>query len=380
MKNFSLNLLSITVALFMMLNVYLATTDQLYLYKTAFYNRVGIEDYKIFDNRDIPNGTPEPWLRSKFYNQLALDTTTSKMLTDYESVGYAVIYKDSLIYEKYFNGYSDSSHTNSFSMAKSMVSLLIGKALEEGKIKSIDEPVANYLEAFKTEEKKTITIKNVLQMSSGLSWDENYGDDILSGLVSQTAKGYYYGDLHKVINDLTVIEVPGTLHRYKSGDTEVLGMILEQATGEKLATYFSKKIWSQIGAEQSSWWSIDEKGHEKAYCCVNSSVTDFARIGKLMLHKGNWNGKQIIDSNWIMQSAQPCLIKDKEGKQCDYYGLQWWLEKQEGHNVIFARGHLGQFIFVIPDLELVIVRLGKKNDKMCIPQYIKGGINLIKKI
>ncbi len=346
------------------LQVYLGFTDQVYLYKTAIYNRVGIEDYKIFSNRTIANASPQAWQKSSKYNKYELPKNILDTLTKYQTVGYVVIHKDSLLHEQYWEGYSDTSLSNSFSVAKSVISLLVGIAIEEGKIKSVDESIATYLPTFNTPTKNKITIKHLLTMSSGLNWDENYGDDILSGLVSQTAKGYYYYDLPKAVSSLEPLpsEQPsGSKYRYKSGDTQLLGLVLQAATGQKIADYASSKIWKKIGAEQPALWSLDKaEGTEKAYCCFNSNAKDFARIGQLVLNNGKWNGETVVPEKWLKESFTPSGLPTDENEICDFYGYQWWLLNFDGMQLHYARGILGQYIITIPEKQLVIVRLGKK--------------------
>jgi CubicO group peptidase (beta-lactamase class C family) len=152
---------------------------------------------------------------------------------------------------------------------------------------------------------------------------------------------------------------PGTLHEYKSGDTQLLGMILEKATGKKVAAYASEKLWVPMGAEHAALWSTDSKdGLAKAFCCFNTNARDFARIGQLMLDSGRWKGNSIIDSAYYVSSIKPCGINDETGKPCNYYGFQWWLVP-DAPGVFYARGILGQYIIAIPAENIVIVRLGK---------------------
>ena len=239
-------------------------------------------------------------------------------------------------------------------MAKSITSLLIGAALKEGKIKSIEEPVGNYLPEFATGEKAKVRIIDLLTMSSGTNWDESYSNPF-----SVTAELYYGDDAYKTATGVKMIKQPGTYHTYKSGDTQLLGLILEKATGKSLSAYASEKLWQPIGAQHPALWSTDkEGGNEKAYCCFNSNARDFARIGQLMLDSGRWKGTEIITPAYYTQSVKPCMIPDEDGKPCDYYGLQWWLVPYEP-GVFYARGILGQYIIVMPAKHMVIVRLGK---------------------
>jgi CubicO group peptidase (beta-lactamase class C family) len=278
-----------------------------------------------------------------------------------QSLEFLIIKDDSLLYEQYWENYKPNSASNSFSMAKSITSILIGIAVDEGKIKSIDEPVGNYLEHFKSVKNEKLTIRHLLMMCSGLSWDESY-----SSLFSITTEAYYGNDLEALVKTLHVVEEPGKTFEYMSGNTLLLGMIVEKATEMKLSDYAGEKLWKPLGASLQAQWSLDHAdGTEKAYCCFYSNARDFARLGQLFLNKGKWNDKQIVSESWVEQSIAPIMVKDKSGKVCDWYGFQWWLMKRKGRNVFYARGLYGQYILVVPDERLVIVRLGKsQGDKV----------------
>jgi CubicO group peptidase (beta-lactamase class C family) len=168
------------------------------------------------------------------------------------------------------------------------------------------------------------------------------------------------------------------LHSYKSGDTQLLGLLLEKATGKSLSDYAAEKLWQPLGAQHPALWSVDhENGHEKAYCCFNSNTRDFARIGKLMLDSGKINGQAIIDSQYYALSIKACAIPDANGKACDYYGFQWWIDP-EHPEIFYARGILGQYIIVIPSRKEIIVRLGKKTSPFrehTVPKEVRYLIN-----
>jgi len=326
-----------------------------YLFKAVYYNFAGIDDYKIFSNTRVANDQPQPWPVSSSYNDIRVPDSLTLMLKELQTVALLVIKNDSLLYENYQDGYSDSSLSNSFSVAKSITSLLIGIAIKEGKIKSVDETVGHYLPEFKDGLATKLTIRHLLTMSSGSNWDESYANPL-----SVTTEAYYGSDLYKTATGVKIINEPGTLHSYKSGDTELLGLILEKATGKSLSEYASEKLWKQIGAMHPALWSTDHKnGTEKAYCCFNTNARDFARLGQLMLDSGKWKGVPIIDSDYYWQSITACKISDGSGKPCDYYGFQWWL-RPTYHGVFYARGILGQYVIVIPSQKMIVVRLGKK--------------------
>lgn len=361
--------------LFLIANVIIWITDTTYIYKALVYQKPNIDDLDLFEYRVIENkARKEPWKTASDYNKKKLTKRLRQKLEDNESVAFLVVKNDSILYEEYWDGYSAASFSNSFSMAKSIVSILIGIAVDEGKIKSIDDPVGNYLPEFKEGEKAEITIRHVLQMASGLSFQESYSTPF-----NNTTDAYYGKDLRKLINSLTVREKPGTVSRYKSGDTQLLEMLLVAATGNTLSEYASEKLWSRIGAEHEARWSLDHKnGDEKAYCCFYSNARDFARIGKLYLQGGIWNDSQVVSKEWIIQSLTPNMLLNEDGVKTDNYGLQWWIYTTiEGDKVYYARGILGQYIIMIPKKNMVVVRLGKKRNNEMINNHPTDVITFI---
>src|SRR5690606_32584664 len=189
-------------------------------------------------------------------------------LEDLNSVALLRIENGEIVFEKYWDGYSESSLSNSFSMAKSITSLLVGVAIKEGKIGSVDDKVSHYLDGVNEGLAAQLTIRHLLTMSSGSNWSESYQNPL-----SVTTEAYYGSDLVKAMNRLEIKTAPGTLHKYKSGDTQWLGLLLEKATGKSLSEYASEKLWKPMGAEHPALWSTDhEGGVEKAYCCFNTNA------------------------------------------------------------------------------------------------------------
>lgn len=354
-------------------SAYAFISGKTFLFKAVVYNFANIDDYKKFSNNTVAIGKPQPWQISADYNKPVLPDSLLNLLDNLSSVGLLMIRNDSVLVEKYWDGYSDSSLSNSFSMAKSITSLLIGIALKEGKIKSLQEPVGNYLPEFTTAEKAKIKIIDLLTMSSGSDWNESYMNPF-----SVTTEAYYGSDVYKAATGIAVVKPAGTFFSYKSGDTQLLGLVLEKAVGKSLSDYAAEKLWQPLGAEHPALWSTDhEKGNEKAYCCFNSNTRDFARIGKLMLDSGKWNGMAIIDSVYYLNSIKPCGITDEKGISCDYYGYQWWIDPVHP-GIFYARGILGQYIIIIPSKKIIIVRLGKMTSPIrvhTVPKEVRYLIN-----
>jgi CubicO group peptidase (beta-lactamase class C family) len=357
MKKRAIKILYWFLGILIFINLGIIITGNTYLYKTLYYQSAKIDNYKIFENRKVATGKTIIIPESKNYNKIKLDTEWRKILETHKTVAYLVLVDDSITYEEYWDGYSDSSYSGSFSVAKSIISLLIGIAVDEHKIKSVDEKVSDFIPEYKNGLNAKLTIKHLLTMSSGFDWNESYGNPF-----SITAKAYYGSDLTAIINNLKVIEEPGVRFNYQSANTFVLGYILRQATGMTISQYASEKLWKPLGATKDALWSLDKNdGLEKAYCCFNSNARDFSRIGLLALHNGKYDGKQIVSEEYIKASVSAANFKNASGLREYHYGYSWWRAKIFGNDFFYARGILGQFIIVIPQKNMVIVRLGKEN-------------------
>lgn len=339
------------------LGIFLAVPQNHYIVKALRYQKPKIHYYNIFANRVVAKGDPQPWQVAANYNTYSLTDKQLDEFTSTRSVAFLVAQDSLLLFESYWEDYGKDSYSNSFSMAKSFISLLIGCAIDDGYIASLDQPIADFLPEFDEGQKSKITIRHLLTMSSGLSWDEAY-----ASLFSTTTQAYYGKFLRDLVINQTVKNEPGRQFDYLSGDTQLLSIIVAEATGKTVSEYMSEKIWSRIGAENDALWNLDKEGGiEKAFCCFNSNARDFARLGRLILHKGNWDGEQLVSREYLDETLQPTLyLADKElgGIPTERYGHQWWFAKHRDHHVIFARGIMGQYIFVVPDLNMVAVRLG----------------------
>jgi CubicO group peptidase (beta-lactamase class C family) len=313
-------------------------------YTTAF-----LEDYKEFPNRKIEKGVAQPWAMAKDYNAVPTTETLEKTHRELQTIAYVIIKNDSIWHESYFDGFDQNSKSNSFSMAKSIVTMAMGKAIMQGKIKSLDQKVTDFFPELKGKFAKEVTVGDLSSMASGLSWDERYYSPF-----SIVTKAYFHDDLKDVILDLEINEKPGQSFKYLSGATQLLAMCVEKATGQYLSDYVSEHFWQPMGAENESLWQLDHEsdGIEKAYCCISSNARDFARFGKLYLNNGNWNGKPILDSAFVKKCITPRFAESPQ------YGYGWWLHNFLGKDLYYMRGHLGQFVIVIPEDNLIIVRLG----------------------
>ncbi len=336
-------------------SMYIFNVDYLFrAVRTIYFNghtTAFLEDYKYFDNRTISKSSiAQPWPISKNYNKAIPTSALEELNKKTGTVAYLIIKNDSIQYESYFDDYNKDSKSNSFSMAKSIVSASLGKAIMDGKIKSLDQKVSDFFPEFANGKSATMTVGDLSSMSSGLNWDESYYSPF-----SVTTRAYFDPDLNSVILGLKGVEQPGQSFKYLSGNTQLLAMVIEKATGESLASYVSKKFWQPMGAENDALWQTDhEGGIVKAYCCIASNARDFARFGKLYKQSGKWNGEQILDSAFVAKSVTPRFTASPE------YGYGWWLGSYKGKKAFQMRGHLGQYVIVIPEDNMMIVRLGHR--------------------
>lgn len=320
-----------------------------------------IDDYKDFDNNVILAGSPQVWSQHSSYNQIKLDPKFEKELQDFQTAGFILIKDGQLLNEHYFNGYNEKSLTNSFSMAKSIQTLLIGKAIEDGYIKSLDQKITDFLPEYKNDPfGSKCTIGDLAAMTSGYDWEEEYYFPL-----NPTAKAYYGDDLEKQILARKFTSEPGKKFKYLSGNTQLLGIILKRALkGKSISQYTQETLWQPMGMEYDAQWSKDKAdGMEKTYCCFNSDARDFAKLGQLLLNKGNWNGKQIIDSSFIEKITSP-NTKAFNQNEIPVYGYTIWMDPSYKTPFYAMLGHLGQRIIVIPSQNLVVVRTGKTHQDL----------------
>jgi CubicO group peptidase (beta-lactamase class C family) len=307
-----------------------------------------ISDAQFFDTRTVEVGTPAPWKVSEFFYEWDITGDLRKSLEETETVAFLMIRDGEIVFEEYWDGYSDSSRSNSFSMAKSITTMLVQCAIQDGSIKSWDQPVKDFLPELKGEFADELTLRNLCTMTAGLDFNEHYKNPF-----DITAKLYYGPDVEKLMLDnVPVIRKPGLeSFEYQSGATQLLGLCLMRATGKTEAEYASEKLWKPLGAEHSAEWHLDSKdGKELSFCCFNSNARDFARFGQMILQHGNFNGTQILDSAFVDTATFPFAVP--------YYGHSFWICDDYGTHVFYQRGILGQYIIVIPEYEMVIVRLG----------------------
>lgn len=285
-----------------------------------------------------------------------------------QTQAFIVIQNDTILYEKYFNGAARETIVTSFSVAKSFVSALIGAAIADGFIQSVDEPITDYIPELVERDPAfaTITIRDLLRMSSGIKYQET------SFLNGDDSKTYYYPDLRQLaLEETTVIDPPAAYFLYNNYHPLLLGLILERATGMPVAAYLEAKIWQPIGMAFDGSWSLDSEtsAFEKMESGLNGRAIDFAKFGRLYLNNGNWNGTQVVPAEWVAASTRPDASLDNGSYYPDesifksgrgYYGYLWWgLRREESNYDFVAQGNHGQFIYISPQKKLIIVRNGE---------------------
>jgi len=321
-------------------------------YKTAH-----IDDYTYFDNAVIHTGSPQPWQLHEKYNKFQLTGSFRKALEDFQTIGFAMFKDGKILYEEYWNDYSSSSMTNSFSMAKTVTTMLLGKAIEQGYIKGLDQKITDFLPEFlKDSLGRLATVGDLSAMRSGFDWTEDYYSPF-----NVTTEAYYGNHIEKQLLKRRFVSQPGGHFKYLSANTQLLSIILKRATGKSVADYLSKEFWQPLGMENDALWSLSG-GIEKSFCCIHSNVRDYAKLGQLLLQKGNWNGVQLLDTAFVEKMTTPCYdaFKPDEAKK---YGYSIWIDETYKPSFYCFLGHLGQRIIVIPNENIVIVRLGKFIDK-----------------
>jgi CubicO group peptidase (beta-lactamase class C family) len=347
-----------------------------YVYRTVAWQGADAFDWQKFPSHPLHAApaayhfetAPDPNV-GKLFAKLAGTDNWDRFLEENDTQAFIVIQDGTVVYENYFNNTRRDSIVTSFSAAKSFDSALIGIAIDEGYIHSVDDPITMYLPEMGERDPRfhKITIRHLLLMASGLEYVEFRpllfnSDDILTS---------YYPDQRKIsLENTHIIDPPGEYFRYNKYHPQLLGMILERTTGMSVTEYLQTRIWDPLGMEFDGSWSIDSKASdfERLETGINARAIDFAKFGVLFLNHGKWQGKQVISEAWVKESTQPLLPQDYEeyypewfaslpGKA--YYRYMWWGMTRERDSYDFtAEGNKGQYIYVSPQKNLVIVRNG----------------------
>ncbi|MEI6190558.1 MAG: serine hydrolase [Chitinophagia bacterium] len=329
-----------------------------------------VMDYAIFKKREI-DGANKP--RMFHYSIQSKSITKAFESTDFlnkyytenvdfntllersQTTAFLVLQNDTIVYEKYFNGFYRNSIFTSFSIAKSFVSILIGLAIADGYIKSDTDKITTYLpELLKKDIRfSTITISDLVSMRSGLSYSE-------AGEPSDDDFTYVDPNLRKItIENVRIAEAPGKHWLYNNYNPLLLGLILERTTHKSVSKYLEERLWKKMGGGNASW-SLDENGFEKMESGINCSAIDFARFAELLLNNGRYNNIQVVPEDWVQKATQPLSMEQNLNHNV-YYSHFWWGKlrgNQEKSNDFFGMGNKGEYVYVCPQKKLIIIRLG----------------------
>ncbi len=366
------------------LNLFIILSGKYYLYKGIRYTYLvgksgpGIYDLTIFPSKKIHKSKDaHSFDHSKNYNKYALKRQDEALMQDLDTRALLVLKGDSLLHEKYYQGHTQHTVSNSFSAAKTVVALLIAIAMDEGKINSLDEPVGNYIPEFRKGKKSKITIRHLLMMSSGLDWQESSSNPL-----SENAESYYGWNLRDLAINQRSIRTPGKDFIYQSGNSQLLGLIIEKATGKSVSEYTQEKIWKKIGTENDAYWSMDkENGEEKSFCCLYATARDFMRLGLLIHHGGKWGKEQVVPDWFIKEMSVPVKLSTAEGIPNYRYGMHVWTYPEQTDTITYYRGIKGQYIISMPKEDIVVVRLGMhRKDDIAIPKSKQKGQSYVRSI
>ncbi len=307
-----------------------------------------IDDGALFPSHTIITTNPKPWIKDSLYNTNKIAAALTKKLEQTHTAAFIIVKNGKLLHEEYWDTYNQQSKTNSFSMAKTVTALLLGAAIDDGKIKSENQLLSDFYSNYANVEfGKKATLKDLATMEAGLNWNEDYQNPF-----SPNAEAYYGNNLGKAVLYKGFKELPGKKFEYQSGSTQLLGFAIRKAIDEPLASYASSKLWIPLGMEQNAEWNTDDYGMEKAFCCIQSNARDYAKLGQLLLDDGKVGSRQLISKSYLDRMRTPT-------KESNYtYGYSIWVNNQFQYPYYYFRGILGQYIIIIPEQKLVIVRTG----------------------
>ena len=356
-----------------------------------------VSDHRHFDNAPLapaPAPLPLPLRPAPMQWPGGADTAAAEaMLAGHQTLALLVIRRGELVYERYFNGHTRTSVSASMSVAKSVVSALVGIAVAEGRISSLDEPVTRWLPELLGNDLRfgQITLRHLLLMRSGIAFDEGYGSPF-----SEAARFYLTNNLQAEVGRLRIKGPPDLAYDYKSGDTQLLAMALQRAVGQPLPRYAESRLWQPMGAEHGASWSLDSaaQGQVRAFCCINATAVDFARFGLLYLQGGQAGGRSVVPADWVRDStavqnhpgadeAARRNIESPGRLDMAYYGWQWRRApapavpgatagsplRPPGDD-FYAEGLHGQFVYIAPATQTVIVRLGTAEGPIHWPDWM----------
>lgn len=322
-------------------------------------NSATINDGSLFPSHKVVGAVAKPWQKDEQYNRKKLPQLLLSDLNNTKTASLLIVKNGKLLHEEYWDGYTKDTKTNSFSMAKAVTVLLLGKAIDDKLIQSENQYFYNFYPQFKNKQfGQKLTLEHLAKMEAGLDWDEDYKNPF-----SPNAKAYYGNSLSEAVLQKNFKENPGTNFEYQSGSTQLLGFAIGKAAKMPLADYLSKKIWKPLGMERNAEWNTDENGVEKTFCCINAIPRDFAKLGQLMLNDGKVDSLQLFNKNFVEKMRTPTKLSNEA------YGMGIWINNDAKYKHYYFWGMLGQYIIIVPEKHMVIVRTGSYDNQ---PKDKKG--------
>jgi len=387
-ETFLMSKFLIVILAILVLAIVLYSPNIYKLYKLAtLYNEKSIAKNfisinKIFDTSNPISASEKPFVFEKedfelpdSYEFEGEQLNLLEGLDHFHTDGLIILHDGKMLFEKYWNGNTKDSKHIAFSVSKSYLSALFGIAIEEGLIKSIDDNVSIYLDDFEGTGYEDVKIKNLLQMSSGIEFNEDYADpnSDINRFARATAKGSSFRDFAKTLKNG---KKQGTYNHYVSLDTQVLGMILESVTDMPLREYLYKRIWSKIGTESDAYYIADKTGTDMALGGLNATLRDFSKFGQLYLNEGSWDGEQIVPKSWVVKSHTPdaphLMPNAGDLSSSEWgYGYQWWIPGDPLTDYT-AHGIFNQFIYVDPVSNVVIAKTSSNHRFRSEKEYSKA--------
>ena len=317
--------------------------------------------YACSDNNSSEANNPLVWPTSGWTNEMpedhGMNSTVLEGARDYAfqsdkyTQGVVVVRDGVIVAEWYALGRDETSYATSWSVGKSFTSALIGIAIEEGLIESVDISMSEFLPDWRGTPKEDVTLRHVLSMASGIDWNESIAPESGASNIIEMIVGEI--DHLAYASSLPLAHEPGTEFNYSSGDSMLLSGVLEAATGMTAGDFAAIKIFEPLGMAPVQWWR-DAGGHTTTYCCIDTTTRQFAKFGLLYARGGSWEGQQIVSQQWVTTSTTRNDVVKR-------YGFQWWLnnaDREVSGGLFAARGRDGQYIYVAPELDLVVVRNG----------------------
>ena len=358
-----------------------ASTSRSQLARAVMWGESDTEDHRRFPARRVaagserfhfrrpPVGSSVPPLRTVevWEESRPVERDLEQFLAESDTTAFLVLRGGRLLYEGYFNGAGHDSVQTSMSVAKSVLSALVGIAVGEGRIGSVDDPITRYVPELLGRDRRfgQITLRHLLTMRSGLRYEESggpWGDDTAT---------YYAPDLRALALTRTeVVEAPGRRFHYNNFNPLLVGLALERATETPVASYLEAKLWRPLGMEADGSWSLDSRasGFEKMESGLNARAVDFAKLGLLYARDGKWRGRQLVPRAWVQEST---VVPTGGGLiPAPRYGYFWWVQDDRRPPALFARGKYGQHLYVVPKDDLVLVRLGTDTGYRQWPQLL----------